>query len=884
MAHRKWKGGHVQFGARGDTRFPGLSVVGTLVYWSIFMHRVIVVLLILAVIMRLPWAFASDAGTSIIQCPRQAGDDVTICQGYGTYRHSDFSNAAVNLVLAPQPGIDSQLADLLSGLAADQNVAWPDGQLPYLAFGDTGLELHFAFAQRTVRDINRFSSVSSGRDDNVAIYLAKPGDEQNTLVVTMNPNGKCSSRSYTPQFVSTHDQCESKLTPSLKQCPQFPLTNGKPPVCWAGTLSVPFRYLGANGLLSGMRVRIARVLWVHDPQNNRDYPVTYLSGGSDFTEWGQWTAISTSTSQDVASERFIQGGPNTGYVQNGKKGTFMRIYGPTANLYFPLTAKTLFAASFGDQSSSLLTLRDSALSDVFGDAHASKLACVSCGSFQTDASTTGAWKPVVTSVSILGIDLKLGVDSSAFSFKAASFPIDSGYKFITENGGVGIAVMNGATDSQGVARDAVLAVSSSFGADGHRVTVGLLHANANRSLLPTPSAGSLYNSIFPSIQHSSNSEISVGYTKSSGASALGDSTFTTGRVGTFGALFRYGSQYQPGSQRLDLAVSNGFEPGYSDFERALVTRDQWKELVGYRTIGANYSPIDASFDPLLGLHGFYGALQHVAREGSPHPLTITLSFHRFSDSIEARDTAVTGTAKIGLWSGVSFTANGTISHLAVSQVARQTAKIIVPDQAGGALYLPNSSYGGVVAYDAPKVSANIGYSYGYAQNCDKTQAILPCVAYGNRKPDLTYGLFLNPSGSLFLTWSLERDNNAVFANGASVLTSSGSSHQTTADHLIRKYGFGFEFPKFSCASLTFTTVNRGGEVDSFAAGPPQPGSTTTAALDIPPSGSEVPGLLVAYSRSSTLGDPGASSQFFARVLLGLPEAAIAAQTKQACAR
>lgn len=808
----------------------------------------------------------SSISVAAQETPGSASKTVVIYQNYGSYKALGNLQFPVPLepefAQPPDSNEDSyrrQVAQLRA-LAADEDepVTGVSPAPVYIDFGEKGLQLHFTFAQRDPPHQSlQFDGVSYARDDNVSIYVARLGSAATTLLATTNPNGKCSSRSYVAQLTTTHNECATSLLKEGKlACPASAH-------CWGGTLSISFGDLDSNDLLGGVQVRVERTLWVHDAAMKDDAPVLFASTITKGGETTEWLSIPMRRTTDFRSEQYIQAGPNIGYVPSAPH------HRSTLNLYLPMSSRVLISSTFADASGTVLTVRDKSLKSVFSD-QASALKCAACSSFQTDSSTTSEWQPAVSSKTTLGIDFqKLGVDSAPFTFDAVGYPVDSGYKFIA--GGLGIADMNGTTQKTGLAHDQVLAASQSLGGNGNKVTIGLFDVNANRSALPQ-NQSALFAAVPAPIQHSHNTELSVGFTNTQGASAIGDPTFPTAKVSTFGALLRYGTQYIGAGQRVDVAVANGFFPGYSDFDRPLYNRQQWSEALGYRDVGAHYEPLDAAFDPLQGLQGFYGALQYTepkntGPKGPHHPVTASVAFHRFTDAVEARDVAVSLNSTYQLSPVFSWNASLSTGNLAVSQAGRLTSNIVVPDSAGGAAYLPNRSYATSVAYKGSTLSANIGYSQNDAQNCNTKVAIAPCYAY--RQPSVTGGVFWQPMSFLLVSGAVQNESNFAYTAPSIPGTALGTLQQTTAAHIVRKAGLGLKIPGLNCATLTLTTENRGGDVDSFAASPPQPGFTNTAALDIAPQ-NVLPSILVAYSRQGNLGATMApTSTFFVRLLVGV---------------
>jgi hypothetical protein len=152
---------------------------------------------------------------------------------------------------------------------------------------------------------------------------------------------------------------------------------------------------------------------------------------------------------------------------------------------------------------------------------------------------------------------------------------------------------------------------------------------------------------------------------------------------------------------------------------------------------------------------------------------------------------------------------------------------------------------------------------------------------------------LTPKG-FFLNESVQSQYNSIVGLPStlqsSVATSSSTANftpqQTTANHIVEETAVGMVFRSLACATIAFTHENQGGDFDSFANQPPQPGHTDTYSLDFAPTDA-TPGILIAYARGATLGSsPPAtttnSKKFFVRLLFGVPGNVFIKQIKAAC--
>ncbi len=758
----------------------------------------------------------------------------------------------------------------------------PETKVPNVSvgFSNKGFEVRYELTQRQPpRAYVGYAAVSNAVDDQIIVLLRRPMQAKvYTLSATVNPLGKCSTRSYARNLARVHDQCStSDIKP--ERISAHPNCGEGIAYCWSGKLIIPYDALAANGL-SSMEINVERTLWgkgdafvefqsepdARNPESRKDPHI-----------YDRWLHASITTVVDVESEQYVTIAPTFGSTAGAPPHRI------TSSLVIPAAPHTFAGVTLADASGSLLTLRDKSLKSILPADQVKDLKCVSCASYQTDAWST-AWAQPVVAKAILPMDFsKLGVDTAPFSFDAVGYPVDAGFKLIGggSNTTVAFASMNGLTPKNGSANDDALAATGRFGSDSNALVWGLYRVDANRTISTVAGAPAADG------QHTHNTEASLGFTSVAATSNIDDRARSTGTETTFATLLRYGSQHVFSGERIDAAMSVNRKPAFIAPHAANRDRAELSATLGFRSLGMAYRPLDGDFDPIAGLRGYYGGLQFAQQPGSRHPIAAQIVAHRFSDGVEPRDTALTGSLSIRLSrdSPLSLTANATTAQLAVSQVTRLLRSSVPLSDAAGRAYLPNGSFSGGVAYTQPTFEMNVGYAQTYAQNCRADLGASPCYAY--RQPSATGGIFWRPIKMLFLDGSIQSQNNEALGlpgTAPDLLQRAATSQQTTAGHIVRKAAVGVVIPHLKCSTFAFTTENRGGDVDAFAATPPQPGFTNTTSLELAPS-QFTPGILVAYSRQGTPAPSTSTSppkQFFVRLLFGLPGNTFLARTTGSC--
>ena len=743
-----------------------------------------------------------------------------------------------------------------------------------LAFTSDGLQIHFDLQQppgltKTVP----YAGIDLNADDNIAILLrarTSPTALGSTMFsAAVNPSGKCTSLNDRPGYQLNHLQCSA--TPDD---PAAARASGQNQCCWAGTLTVPYAALVAAGMPSDFAVRVERVVRV-----SRQRTELYFSGGAALKDDGAWVPVAITGPAVAQHERYLGAASNVGFNPS------VPPHRVAATAYLPIDPHDAVSTSVADDSGPLLTLRDRALRDILPSDQLAGFACVSCGSFQTDHAS--AFNPPVPSADILGADFSsLGVDSVPFAFDAAGYPIDWGVKGLFADESLAFATMNGTTASNGSARDGIVRLMRRFDWGTQTLRVGVDHAFANRSIA-TPAATGTFPPIVSTLQRSTNTEASLGYSYAITPSDIQSQSQTTANTTLLSALLRYGTQYSSQAQRLDIALSAQIQPPYANTRRQPGSLPTLLAAVGYRSLGPSYAPIDADFDPVSGLHGFYGTLSYA----EPHPEKpgfsgASVTVHRFSDAFEARDVAVTASASVRLGTANHFALAGgvTTGTVAVSQAARLSGSpFVVRDDQGGAAFLPNSSYSLSLTSTSASHEASLGYTVGRSPSCDSTAAAAPCFAY--RQPSVSATLFWLPFDAVFVVAAIKNQNdnalNLVSGGPVAGEVATSSGQVTTAGHIVRNGAIGAYLFNGKCSTLTLSTENRGGSFETFSQSPPSPGFTNTAALELVPT-ANWPTILVAYSRVGTLGQTPAT-QFLVRARFGVPEHAFRADVRHNCA-
>jgi hypothetical protein len=724
-----------------------------------------------------------------------------------------------------------------------------------LAFTKDGLVVSFVkLIRRDVKPQVIYPGEDLNFDDNVAIIVRPPGKAYMIFSAATNAAGNCSSVSRIPGNVYVHNQCKATLDDSV------PVAGTTGYVYWSGKLVLSYATLAANRVPSPFDVRIQHVRHI-----DANSAIIFDSGGPDITNAKQDTTVALDTESVVEHEWFVAGASNIGYNQSVPAHRLALL----TNL--PVDSHNLISAAFSDDSGPLLTKRDATLQNILSKDQYKAFKCTTCGSFQTDHTTP--FDALITSSDILGVDFSnLGVDSPPFTFDAAGYPVDSGYKGIFADDTLGLAFLNGTTQNNGVAHDSVVRATRRFNSLSDSLTLGFFDVSANRTM-PAPAKAALYPIVDVPLAHSTNTEGSVGYSHTFSATQLHERSEYTSSAVTLSVLGRYGTQYTGmGANRVDLAVAITVQPPYVNLNRQPNTLPNWSFVAGYRSLGAHYLPIDGKFDPLVGVNGYYGQLLY-SEPHTNHPGlgAVSLTAHRFSNFAMPQDTLMAEAIAIRLDTHDHFGISSSVSsgNLTASQVARVLYGVAVSPAQGGQQYLPNNTYSASFTYKMAVQSwmyqGSAGYTSGTSQNCNVKLPTTPCYAY--TQPSITAGLFSKPTKWIFFDGTIKNQNDTALDLTSPALEQL-SKQPTTAAHIVRKAAFGAYISRDKCSTFVLSTENRGGAVDAFSHSAPQPGFINTAAFEMQTHGPG-PAVLVAYDRQSTLVGP-PTSEFLLRVRLGVP--------------
>jgi hypothetical protein len=809
-----------------------------------------------------PVLHASGVATPAPAPPCPAANDppivLVLARGYQAFRDLQKTTGVpcrAVLSLVPDQSLQATTQDLQQ-IASD------------VTFSATkaGLQIRYDLRQKPGLHADvPFPGIDLDSDDNINLIVRTRDARDILLLATANPLAICSSQSTAPGSIFVHNQCKASPDGPAGRLLRTDVC------CWHGTLTIPYAVLAAVHTPHKFFIRVRRNVRV-----DRRHVANYYSGGPDpAITSDQWIPVQWNTVDVANAERYVSSAADIGFNPG------VPPHRAAGLVNFPIDVHDLLLTGVSDDTGPLLLKRDKTLKDILPKDQFALFRCVSCGSFQTQRTT--AFDRLAKSSDVLSVDFSdLGVDSVPFSFDAAAYPIDSGYEGLFADETVGVALLNGTTKSNGVAHDRVLRAAKQFdwvaGAGTATLRLGLYHAVANRSVFTTSSG--TYPALPAPQQYTTNTEGSIGYSYSNA-----NDPFTVRDVDTVSGLIRYGTQYVSTGQRLDAAASFVRNPPFADLKRVPGALPIWAAAVGFRNLGPRYSPLDGDFDPLAGLHGYYGKLSYSeSHKNVAGPAAASIAVHRFSDALEPRDVAVTSSLliRIGKSDRFSVTSGFTVGRLAVSQVGHLSGPITVRDDQGGTSYLPNNSYSASLASTSASHQASIGYSQGVSQNCDVKRAAPPCYAY--RQPSITASLLWLPSSTFFLDGAIKNQNDQALDLVPNPLSKRGpaAGEQTTAGHIVRKGAIGTFLFKGKCSTLVLSTENRGGSFDDFAKSPPKPGFINTVALELVPTRAW-PTLLMSYSRQATLGSA-PTRQFLARVRLGLPEAPFRADVRAACAQ
>ncbi len=681
------------------------------------------------------------------------------------------------------------------GLIQSRTLA-PDPEPPVtLALGKTGLVATFTFTDHAIRTeqtifrntgFQLFVHRTAGPDYLQTVHAP----EGTVLTATVDANGTCETINKSLPYELQHQQCSAKVT----------RTAGG----WTGRLTIGYAALdSALGGDSSFAVTVHHTAW------SQNRPVTYCGAplsqepaGSTCTPPVQRSFIEIDRrAANLWNERYVWASADFGHI------TGVPPHRIAVNARVPLGKSDLFTSSFSDDSGKPLQIRDTTASALLDKAHAAAFTCRSCGTFEAD--DTKPFDLALTSTNVLGVDLSsLGVDAAPFSFKATTYPIDAGYKFLHSADSLfGATALNGTTASNGVAHDDVLQYGKLFTGPTSALGVDVFAVTADRSSLATPAPG-FYPSVRPLLQHSTDSQISLAYSETGSSAADAYASKTTHR--TFSTLLRYGTQGLPDSQTVDLAFSTLRDPAVIDLHTVYGDRLRYYGAFGYRDVGTAYAPIDGTLDTHTGMHGVYGVFEltnPVCKENvnsSACALRTKLadfkvSAYRFSDAVEARDVSLRFDLTYPFYDTFALRASLANANMAISEAGR-SEDIIVSDRQRGYSYLPNGQYTVTLNYSANTApatyfQASAGYSQAQLQNCTPKNFAAPPPCFAYRSPVFTSGLYWVPFRShsdLFVTGSTQNSTNAPFSTGQDAVLKPAAADlfDTTATHIVTTAGAG----------------------------------------------------------------------------------------------
>jgi hypothetical protein len=657
---------------------------------------------------------------------------------------------------------------------------------------------------------------------------------------------------------------------------------------WTGSIKLPFAAIRRAGLPLVFALRVVR----------------NVRGAPDLPVFNSRRVVVVIEEFDtVAHQQYVGWAPAGGHASNGG------VIRQAATVSAALTPIFLTNATFADDATKVLATRDAAAGSLKAPS-VKAFGCNSCGTFfGTDIDP---FKSPFGSASTLGVDLSaFGVDTVPFSTDSISFSIDAGYKAILQpklspgtTTSFGASTFDGTTSSSGYARDNVVtALHKALGA-GSALQVGLFHVVAQRSVLPT-AAPKTTAALLPTLTHSANSQISVSYQLSPEARQTVADTRARGAGSdpaaqpplTYSTLLRYGTQYGGGSQVFDLAASMRRDPAALDPHSSAFEQSHLAGALGFHSVGANYNPIDGTFDAHVGEHGPYGMLQYirpVSRLDGFNTATYKVGAYAFTDGAVIRDQQIIANVSYPLSAFWSLQSNDAFGHLTVSQAGRANG-ILVTDAAGGRDLLPNSSYNLQLTYKRAKVfQVTGGYSVLYGQGCNTViaiSAVQPC--YPIRTPTAVGNLAWVPFErshspllqTVFIEASEQASSTAPFRTATNNVldTPTFDYYETTAGRIVRSAAVGAVLfsTNAGCGTLLLTSANRGGDINRFGGSAPKPGYTNTASMEVVPGGGW-PSLFFAYSRTQNIGDKVAQPQYLLRAQFGVPPLSFAQSAKGHC--
>ena len=652
---------------------------------------------------------------------------------------------------------------------------------------------------------------------------------------------------------------------------------------WEGTVLVPYTMFRTHHVPADFDLETRRNYYVSSEANGKPSacPTGFAPAGVLCAATYEQAMTITFLSSAAVGDAVVSGGPDFGNPNPAPP------HRTVLNSYAPFSVSTLAESAFSDDAGPVLSIRDQAVKASLSGAQAKNFACHSCGSFQADDQQP--FSQAFTSKSTLGVDFsQLGFDNLPFSFNAASFPIDAGYKLISGVGAqIAVASFRGTTSSNGVANDNVTLLQNTFKSAGDTLYVSFYGADATRSQLAAPSKGAYFPFTVNEL-HTVNTQGTIGFTSLSADMHNAQYGISELPVYAVTSLLRYATQYMNLASDLEAAISIQRDPPALDVHSFADETWHFSGALGYRNVGRNYMPIDAPLDTYVGEHGVFGVLNYTGtntKNGKPY--TLALSGRRFSDTLEARDVSLGLDATFPIAPVFSLKGSYATANTTVLEAARQ-AKFIAADANGGNLYLPNGHYSGSLVYDpvGGKLQASLGYTRAESQGCNKqvTKAP-PCYAY--IQPSATGSLDWQMFSDLFLHASLVNSASDPFRAGdpSTFPDPSKGFYTTTATRVEYSYAVGaniFKTKTGACSTLLLTNTNRTSGIDDISNSPKQARFVSSASIDLIPY-PFWPTFLAAYNRVGYI-DPTNPMQtlFVFRIQYGFPPKTFFNANKRTC--
>jgi len=703
------------------------------------------------------------------------------------------------------------------------------------------------------------------------------------MVATADVNRDCITAWWTPTYAGpgTSSDCTASVSTVWSEKQK----------AWVGSISVPIADLIQRGLPSRFSLAVLRN-FRHRSDLNSAFPEPYISNR---------VTIQIESQSSIENQQYLAASADLGNPI-GVPPHRISVNGQAA------LSTTLFASlAFSEDTGQVFAPRTTAVSALPAP-ESNSYACHSCGTFQDE--NVQPFSQAITSASALGISLtSFGVDETPFSFQSATYPLDSAYKLVLlaplRSGATtqaGFTRFDGTTTSSGYAHDAVFSAQETIPGEASDLLFSVMQADADQTQLP-PAKSKGFASVPAPLLQSMNSQGTVAYafspaelhaiTSRSATDAITD--ILTVPYLTYSTLVRYGAQNVAASQEFDIAESIQKSPPSLAPSSTALELWHFSGALGYRSVGANYDPIDGTFDAHAGENGPYASLEYTQPILKPlksiTTATYSLSAASFSRAGQVQDEAAYLKVSYPLSPVMSLQSNDTEGRISISQVGVNNGLLIPISQV--AALLPNNQYNLQAAYGSGTTfQLTGGYTILDAQGCS-TKLVTkgqPCYAY--RQPTANGSVFWAPFtkrkalANLFIQGTLQGSTTTPFQTATDdvLRTKTFDYYDTNASQVVRSAAFGTYLLQsaVSCATLLLSSANRGGDINSFAKGAPVPGFTNSASMEYVP-GQGWPSFFAAYSRIvNDSGSPPPSNLFVFRAELGIPGQNYAASTHGSC--